>query len=205
MSRLLLRCRTERRMEIFKDSSCLLTSSGMNVQVDVPATITTSFEFIDSHFHLDLILQKIQTPTGDYHSFDDLQQLVVSNFTKNELLFGIANYVFPHHWRQWEKQVDNSPKIKVTFGVHPHIAARGISHRQKQELAKYILSDQCVAVGETGLDYTTSCECVREGIHCPSEKDCKERIRANQEEGFLFQLQLATKLDLPAVIHCRDK
>jgi Tat protein secretion system quality control protein TatD with DNase activity len=62
----------------------------------------------------------------------------------------------------------------------------------------------CVAVGETGFDYTSKCECIKQRRTCHSIVQCKERNQANQEEAFLSHLQLAARLDKPVVLHCRD-
>jgi len=61
-----------------------------------------------------------------------------------------------------------------------------------------------VAVGETGLDFTSNCECIKQGRTCHSIVQCRERNQANQEEAFLNHLQLAAIFDKPVVLHCRD-
>ena len=139
----------------FVKSSLLLTSAGMNINVDVPLAITDSFDFIDTHFHLDMLIQRLHKPTQNLLTFRTIQDKI-SPATKNNLLFGIANYVYPYHWQFWKNQVDENKKVKVTFGIHPHVAARGTSNRQQQQLSQYIHNNnQCIAVGETGLNFTT--------------------------------------------------
>src|SRR5438093_3071790 len=73
-----------------------------------------------------------------------------------------------------------------TAGIHPHDAlAAGAGERATiEELCQ---RPECVAVGETGLDWFRNLS-----------------PRAAQIEGFLWQLDLARRLDKPLVIHCRD-
>ena len=204
ISRLLLRCKTERRLSQFVRSSLLLTLAGININVDVPLAITDSFDFIDKHFYLDMLIQRLHKPIQNLLTFRTIQDKI-SRATKNNLLFGIAHYVYPYHWQFWKNQVDENKKVKVTFGIHPHVAARGISNRQQQQLSQYIHNNnQCIAVGETGLNFTTECYCVKKGRHCHSPQNCMERIRANQEEAFLIHLKIAARENLPVVLHCRD-
>lgn len=76
--------------------------------------------------------------------------------------------------------------LHPTAGIHPHDAgAAGPAERSAiEDLAR---AEECVAVGETGLDYFKE--------HSP---------RAAQAECFRWQLALARELDKPVVIHCRD-
>lgn len=203
ISRLLIRIKTDRRLQHFTKSHRQLTSSGMNINAEIPLTITESFEFIDTHFHLDSLAQKLHRPTSSPFTFQSIQDLIAPN-CKNQLLYGIANYVYPYHWQSWQEQVDND-KIRTTFGIHPHIAARGTTKRQQQQLEKYIKTEKCIAIGETGLDYTTICGCIKDGNQCQSPQTCFERIKANQEDALLFHLQLASQNNLPVVLHCRDQ
>ncbi|CAC5409274.1 tatD [Mytilus coruscus] len=55
ITRLLNRVKTEERLLQFKTSDKLMTSDGLNVTVKIPEEIPR-FEFIDTHFHLDLLL-----------------------------------------------------------------------------------------------------------------------------------------------------
>jgi Tat protein secretion system quality control protein TatD with DNase activity len=84
------------------------------------------------------------------------------------------------------------------------LAVSGVSSRMWRDLHQLIQEPICVAVGETGLDCTSDCECVKQGRTCHSTVQCKERNRANHEEAFLNHLQLAVRFDKPVVLHCRD-
>jgi TatD DNase family protein len=76
--------------------------------------------------------------------------------------------------------------LTSTAGVHPHDAASWTPDVAARTEA-WLHLDRVVAVGETGLDYHYD--------HSP---------RDVQRRAFAEQLALATKMDLPVVIHSRD-
>ncbi|MCP3660476.1 MAG: TatD family hydrolase [Bacteroidetes bacterium] len=80
-------------------------------------------------------------------------------------------------------QYDN---IFASIGVHPHDALNFTEHTltKFQKLAK---NKTVVAIGEIGLDYYRNLS-----------------PKKNQLKVFQKQLDLAQKLDLPVIIHCRD-
>jgi len=83
------------------------------------------------------------------------------------------------------KIAEKYPHIYATAGIHPHdIANIDKDLKEIEELAKH---EKIVAIGEIGLDYYFV-------------KDNKEE----QKQGFIKQIELANKLDLPIVIHSRD-
>lgn len=73
-----------------------------------------------------------------------------------------------------------------TAGVHPH-NERGFRDEALDEIRKLAKSKKLVAVGEIGLDY-----------HYPDYR------KGPQTEVFMKQAALASELELPMVIHCRD-
>ncbi|MEI8032615.1 MAG: TatD family hydrolase [Chlorobiaceae bacterium] len=77
--------------------------------------------------------------------------------------------------------------IYANVGLHPHEASGPIDVAVYQELEDLAHSAKVVAIGEIGLDY-----------HYP------DADRPAQEEAFRTMLHMATSLDLPVVIHCRD-
>ena len=76
--------------------------------------------------------------------------------------------------------------VYAVIGVHPHDAKDCDAHRldQLRELAH---SKKVVAIGESGLDFHY--------MHSPAEA---------QEASLRRHLELASELDLPIVIHCRN-
>jgi TatD DNase family protein len=82
---------------------------------------------------------------------------------------------------------ESHPGVFAAVGVQPnHVAeAQESDWHRIEELAEH--DDRVAAIGETGLD--------RYWDHTPF---------AQQQEWFELHLRLASKLDLPVVIHCRD-
>jgi len=76
--------------------------------------------------------------------------------------------------------------IHATVGVHPHYASK-IKDGDIQRLADMTLDPKVLAIGEIGLDYH----------YDYSPRDV-------QQARFKEQLQLALKLQLPLIIHCRE-
>lgn len=80
--------------------------------------------------------------------------------------------------------------IYSTIGIHPHEALQEDIEKDVAELEKIYFSnpEKVVAVGECGLDY----------------KDVDEKARKLQKPLFQAQIDLAKKLNLPLIVHCRD-
>jgi TatD DNase family protein len=78
------------------------------------------------------------------------------------------------------------PEVRVAVGVHPHRAA-SLDDAALAELRRLAADDRVVAIGEIGIDLS--------GRSAP---------RAAQERAFLRQLDLASELGLPVVVHVRD-
>jgi TatD DNase family protein len=76
--------------------------------------------------------------------------------------------------------------LSATAGVHPH-EARTWSPEVAERIRALLDHPDVVAVGETGLDYHY--------MHSPA---------ATQRAAFEAQLQLATELGKPVVVHARD-
>jgi TatD DNase family protein len=78
------------------------------------------------------------------------------------------------------------PGLYASAGLHPHHAS-SVDNGALRELEALLGEDGVVALGETGLDYFY--------MHSPREA---------QIAAFEAQLALASKLDLPVVVHTRD-
>ncbi|MBI3109651.1 TatD family hydrolase [Candidatus Daviesbacteria bacterium] len=79
-------------------------------------------------------------------------------------------------------------QVFSTIGIHPHEKDVSI-HEDIEELARIYQTrpDQIVAVGECGLDY----------------KEADEKTKKLQKQLFQTQIDLAKKLNLPLIVHCR--
>lgn len=78
------------------------------------------------------------------------------------------------------------PNAFPTAGVHPHDAS-GFDADMRAEIEALCRRSECVAVGETGLDY------FKEFSPKPA-----------QRTAFRWHIELARALDKPVVVHCRD-
>ena len=73
-----------------------------------------------------------------------------------------------------------------TAGIHPHDAG-DVTDADRAEIERMGSLAECVAIGETGLDYFK--------LFSP---------RASQRENFRWHLELARSLGKPVVVHSRD-
>lgn len=79
-------------------------------------------------------------------------------------------------------------QLHATAGVHPHDAPpAAVRAELHAAIAALCARPDCVAVGETGLDYYRNLA-----------------PREDQLENFAWHIALARQLDKPLVIHCRD-
>ncbi len=85
-----------------------------------------------------------------------------------------------------EAFAESSENSWFSAGVHPHEVAQHINMVQK--FAKFAKNKKCVAIGEIGLDY----------FYQNSERNIQLQV-------FEEFLKLARHVNLPAIIHCRDK
>lgn len=92
----------------------------------------------------------------------------------------------PHTSRQAFELCAGEPNLFPTAGIHPHDSAEA-PDQAREEIARLCRLQECVAVGETGLDWFKS--------FSPREA---------QLSNFRWHLELATQLELPIVVHCRD-
>ena len=126
---------------------------------------------IDSHAHLDMI----ERPTTEVVA--DAEAAGV----RRVLTIGIDG----NSCRAALQLAQDFPQVRVAVGRHPN-AATGFDDADGAELAALAAHDDCVAIGETGLDY------YREGAPKP-----------DQARAFTAQLDLARQVDMPVVIHTR--
>ena len=80
----------------------------------------------------------------------------------------------------------NELDLFPTAGIHPH-DAEGVGAEDRAAIEELCRRDECVGVGETGLDWFKE--------YSP---------RRDQIDNFYWHLDLARRLDKPVVIHCRD-
>ena len=94
-----------------------------------------------------------------------------------------------------------------TIGIHPHEALRFASLTQgKLSLEQIYQSNttKVVAVGECGLDYNVHTLQEVNDVIVNDYKEVDDQIKALQRQLFKTQIDLAKKLNLPLIVHCRD-
>lgn len=82
----------------------------------------------------------------------------------------------------------HAPYIRLALGVHPKKCTLS-SWEDREKLHRYILDNQVVAIGETGLDYSLG----------PDETE-----KVQQKNWFCYQIGLAHERQLPLILHIRD-
>ena len=133
-----------------------------------------SWDLVDSHCHI------------NFDEFDHDRRQVLERAWEN----GIRRILNPGIDIETSKTAfkysSYYPQIYVAVGVHPN---SGLSWTQnsRSELIQLAAHKKVVAIGEIGLDYYRN--------HSP---------RDLQQSIFTQQLELATELDLPVVIHNRE-
>jgi len=113
---------------------------------------------------------------------------------------------------QWDtseravKMADNTPNLYAAIALHPihlfeqevdeeetHFTTRAEVFDMEHYKALAKSSSKVVAIGECGLDY----------YHFPVMVS-KDEVKLKQRELFEQHIKLATELDLPLIIHCRE-
>lgn len=106
--------------------------------------------------------------------------------------------------KQVQKQLSEIANFSAysTIGIHPHESNKynaSVSIHddiEKLEQIYQVVPNKVVAVGECGLDYVEIDEQMNKFF--PSE------IKQRQRQLFQAQINLAKKLNLPLIVHCRD-
>ena len=132
--------------------------------------------YIDTHAHLD-----------DKHYAPILNETVENAQTAGVMRMVLQGCSLPE-CRHVVEIVENHSALFTTLGCHPH-SAKDWNSQSGDELIKLIADcgSKCVGIGEIGLDY-----------HYDFSTPEQQRI------AFYDQLRLASQLDLPVVIHCRE-
>ena len=130
--------------------------------------------FIDSHAHIQL------------DSFDSDRSVVIERAKNSQvsIILVVGFYISTSHLAV--ELADRYDHIYATVGLHPHDAKR-FTPQTLREIALLAEHPKVVALGEMGLDYHRNL----------SPKSVQKRV-------FEEQLDLATQLDLPIVVHNRN-
>ena len=131
--------------------------------------------FVDSHAHLD----------GKQFDSDREQVVARAREAGVRTIVAIGNGDGPPTLDAGIQLADKYPFMYATVGIHPH-EARLASEHAYAEMERLARHSKVIAWGEIGLDYFYD--------HSPREI---------QQRAFLRQMELASAVKLPIVIHCR--
>ncbi len=117
--------------------------------------------------------------------FNDLKEIVedAENQGVNKIISASYNFASCEKNLEIAKMFNN---VFITVGIHPENVDE-IQDDYLKKLKDMVKNKKVVAIGEIGLDYHWR----------DDNKDLQKRI-------FIEQIELANKLDLPIVVHCRD-
>ena len=144
-----------------------------------PMEIKCEAPFIDSHVHIDEIMDRLKI------SPSDLNVKLLGRLPSGSAV--IAVFCDPSalsSFSVWE-DIAEHPQLFATFGCHPHSASQ--FPKMKEKLLQRLVHPKVVAVGETGLDFY---------------RDLSPRDE--QVKAFISQLEIAKELNKPVVVHCRE-
>jgi len=131
-------------------------------------------QFIDSHTHL------------DFPEFDFDRDAAISRAIESGVSNIVVSATVAENWRKLEVAVKKyQPHCFAAYGLHPMFMPE---HRQSHlsELSDQLQKENVVAVGEIGLDFF---------IPNP-DKEAQLNL-------FVTQLEIASELSLPVIIHSR--
>ena len=122
----------------------------------------------------------------DDPAYDEDRDYLLSHMKEN----GIGNIICAGAaWESIDRMLkicDTYPFCHLALGIHPDNSA-DLTPEHRLELENLIKERRPCAIGEIGLDYHYD--------------DVPPEV---QKEGFIYQLKLAEKFDLPVIIHSRD-
>lgn len=131
-------------------------------------------QLIDTHVHI------------NFEAFQpDLDELALA-WRRAGVVHLVHSCVEPGEFTGMQAIADRYPEVSLSVGLHP-LDMDKWSSQAVSEIEAFARSDErVVAIGETGLDLY------------------KAENRDLQEQAFWEQLEIAYRLDLPVIIHCRD-
>ena len=110
---------------------------------------------IDSHCHLDKLSSRKDMTLLDLETMETDMKI--------HLPFVIAYNFYTTKWDFTGDRVGEDPRIKLTFGIHPHMIAKAPflaaidqSRRLEEMLGRH---PKTVGIGEVSLNFTATCTC----------------------------------------------
>ena len=129
---------------------------------------------VDTHAHLDM------------DPFDEDRTEVIARALDSGVSTIITVGINLESSKKAVELAEKHPEVFATVGFHPHEANR-VKAEDIANLAKIAAHPRVIAIGEVGLDFYRNF----------SPREAQLRV-------LKWQLELAVKLDLPVIIHCRQ-
>lgn len=163
--------------EAFRRGSVMVNAGGYPCDAAGACTAGSITSGVDSHFHLDRLLdswERSSLPRMDGESLQ-LSRLV-------------SNFCYPPKWPSLSRhqQFLGDQRLAFAYGIHPRSAARS-TPKDVARLRGLLSRGRVVALGEIGLDFTDH------GRSAQAQMNLLEEM-----------LPLAVEFGLPVIIHCRD-
>jgi TatD DNase family protein len=135
-----------------------------------------------------LVLQLIDTHVHiNFENFEPDLDAVAARWRAAGVVRLVHSCVEPSEFKRIQSIADRFPEVSFAVGLHPLDVANLWTAELAQEIKCLAQSDvRVVAIGETGLDFF------------------KAENREQQVAALMAQLEIASTLDLPLIIHCRD-
>lgn len=131
-------------------------------------------QLIDSHVHL------------NFDVFEPDLEAVRSRWQEAGVVRLVHSCVYPSEFASIQALAHRIPEISFAVGLHPLDAGKWTKDTASQILALARSDSKVVAIGETGLDFY------------------KADNQEQQRMVFETQLAIASELNLPVIIHCRE-
>lgn len=131
-------------------------------------------QLIDTHVHI------------NFETFDADLDDVAKAWRQAGIVHLVHSCVEPSEFKGIQAIADRYPELSISVGLHPLDMDKWTAGTATQIEAYARSDDRVVAIGETGLDFYKA-----------ADKDV-------QKSAFWAQLQIACRLNLPVIIHCRE-
>lgn len=131
-------------------------------------------QLIDSHVHL------------NFDVFEPDLETVRQRWQEAGVVRLVHSCVEPLEFASIQGLAQRFPEISFAVGLHPLDADKWTAGMEQQILSLARSEPKVVAIGETGLDFY------------------KAENQVQQQTAFEAQLAIASQLNLPVIIHCRE-
>jgi TatD DNase family protein len=131
-------------------------------------------QLIDTHVHL------------NFEVFGGELESLATRWREAQVVHLVHSCVEPREFESIKKIAAQIPELSWAVGLHPLDVEKWTPTMASEILTLAESEPRVVAIGEIGLDFY------------------KAENREQQEEVLLAQLEIASKLNKPVIIHCRD-